>query len=108
MCSESLENLESKTIEAIRDLYKSPSQLQVFLHFVYMDKPLTPKMVAEDLGITPKSVERAIDKLFRKDLISRSRLLRGHYTCDLRRIILSLLIMVQDLYRRLENREGKN
>ena len=107
MYSRVLNDIQTRMVEAIKDLYRSPSQLQIFLHFIYMDRPLTPKMVAEDLGITPKSAERAIDKLFRKDLIMRSPLLKGHYICDVRRIIPCILLMLQDLYKSLEKREEK-
>ena len=83
----------------IQNLYRSPTQLIILVHFIRLNKSLKISDVARDLKMSYKAAARAMDKLRSKNLISRNTLLRGHYNCNLGYVISCLIFMVCDLYK---------
>lgn len=97
MSESQLEDLWERT-ENLLSLQRAPSQFQVFYHLLESGKTMTVSEVAEELVLTSKATERAMAKLLDKGLVQRSIFRAGSYTCDTRQILLSLLMMVMELY----------
>lgn len=71
---------------------RAPSQFNILIHLISMGKPLTIKEISEGLSLTYKAAERAVAKLLEKGLIQRIPFKEGTYTCDIKQLLLCLLI----------------
>ena len=79
-------------------LHRAPSQFKILFHLISRGRSLTIKEIMVDLKMTYKATERAIAKLSEKGLIKHSSFRRGAYYCDLRHIILCILLAYPELY----------
>lgn len=79
-------------------LHKSPSQFKVLLHLISAGRSLRANEIMNDLKMTNKAVQRALAKLYGKNLVRRSSFRRGAYYCDLRYLILCILLACSDLH----------
>jgi predicted transcriptional regulator len=92
--------------ENLLTLKRAPSQYNVFYNLLISGKTMTVKEMASELQLTDKATERAMAKLYNKGLIERSPFRDGGYTIDTKKIILSLMMMVSDLYEDYRERKG--
>jgi predicted transcriptional regulator len=83
-------------------LRKAPSQFQIVFHLLGTARTMSVKELSTELSLTPKATERAVAKLLEKNLIQRSPFKDGGYTCDVKQIVLSLLITVSNMYEDYE------
>ena len=79
-------------------LHRAPSQFKILFHLISRGRSLTIRQIMNDLKMTYKATERAIAKLSEKNLVKHSSFRRGAYYCDLRNIILCILLAYPELY----------
>lgn len=82
---------------SLMTLPKAPSQFNILIHLVNTGKPSTLKEISAQLSLTYKATERAVAKLLEKGLVQRIPFKEGAYTCDLKQIVLSLLLTTIDI-----------
>lgn len=87
---------------SLMTLPKAPSQFNILIHLISTGKPSTLKEISAQLSLTYKATERAVAKLLEKGLVQRIPFKEGAYTCDLKQVVLSLLLTVIDLNALLE------
>ena len=98
-------------IETLLTLQKAPSQFSILFHLLGTGKTLTVKELSTELNQTPKATERAVAKLLDKGLIQRAPFRDGAYTCDMRDILLSLFMVITEIYDHVglqDKKEGKS
>jgi len=100
MSDEQVKELREK-MEALQNLMKAPSQLQIFFRLLGTGKTMTVKELSTEIGMTPKATERAVAKLLEKGLIQKAPFREGSYACDSKEILLGLLMVTLDLQRKL-------
>lgn len=93
-------------MDRLLKLGRAPSQFSIISHLLVTGRALTIREMAGEIHLTPKATERAVAKLLNKMLIQRSPFRDGAYSCDSRRILLGILLVVSDLSKRLENKES--
>lgn len=103
MSEEPLGDLKQLT-ENLLNLQRAPSQFTIFCHLLSTGKSMTVKEISSELDLTAKATERAVAKLLDKGLIQRNKFREGTYTCDSRRILLSVLVTTTELYQDYESR----
>ena len=64
---------------------------------------MTVREISNKIGLTPKATERAVAKLYRKDLIQRAPSRTRSYLCDGKMIVLGLLVIVAELKEKLDS-----
>ncbi|MBM3291201.1 MarR family transcriptional regulator [Candidatus Bathyarchaeota archaeon] len=99
------QNYKKKNLsENLLKIKRAPSQFLILLYLIDTGKTMSVKELATELNITPKATERAVSKLLEKDLIQRHPFRDGGYNCDLKLIVLNLLLAIIDLYDEYEKR----
>jgi predicted transcriptional regulator len=103
MSEKQVSNFKDQT-DCLLKIKRAPSQFQILFHLIDTGKTMSVKELASELNITPKATERAVSKLVEKDLIERNPFKDGGYYCDLKHIVLNLLLTTIDLYEDYEKR----
>ena len=96
-----IKNFKEKS-DFLLSIQRAPSQFAILTHLMSTGKTLTVKEVSNELSLTLKATERAMAKLLNKGLIQRSPFREGAYTCDIRQILLSLLLITSDINGRIK------
>lgn len=103
MSEQSVKELKEK-MEALLKLRRAPSQFTILFHLLGTGRAMTIREISSEVELTAKATERAMAKLLEKGLIQRTPFRDGAYTCDSKQVLLGLLLVTGDLYRRLEER----
>lgn len=103
MSDEKIKSLTDK-MDAIRSLNRAPSQFQIFLFMFSSGRTMTVRELSSELGNTTKATERAVAKLLSKGLLQRATFRAQSYVCDVKDIMLSMLITINDLQNRLDKK----
>jgi predicted DNA-binding transcriptional regulator len=90
--------------DSLMKLKRAPSQETVFHHLLETGRTMSVREIAAEIGLTDKAVERAVAKLLDRGLVQRSTFREGSYECDSRRVLMSLLRVVTQLFEEYEER----
>ena len=89
-------------MENLLSLRRAPSQFEVFMFLLESGKIMTVREISEYLDLTNKATERAIAKLLDKDIVKRSTFREASYKVDVNEILVTLFIVLTELYEEYE------
>lgn len=101
MSEQQVNELREK-MDALLKLKRAPSQFTIFFHLLSTGRAMTIGEISSEVSLTPKATERATSKLLDKGLIQRTRFREGSYRCDSKKILLGVLLLVNELYEKKE------
>ncbi|MBN1682205.1 hypothetical protein JW865_01465 [Candidatus Bathyarchaeota archaeon] len=103
MSNKQIISLKDKTDNLFK-IKRAPSQFQVLFHLINTGKTMSVKELSTEINLTPKATERALSKLFEKELVQRNPFKDGGYYCDVKDVVLYILFKMIELNDDFEKR----
>ena len=103
MSNNQIISLKDKTDNLFK-IKRAPSQFQVLVHLINTGKTMSVKELSTEINLTPKATERALSKLFEKELVQRNPFKEGGYYCDIKDVVLNILFKMIELNEDFEKR----
>lgn len=104
MSKSEINELRKKTDLLLR-LRRAPSQFSVLIHLLGTGRAMTVKEISSAVDLSAKATERAVAKLMEKGLIQRTPFRDGAYSCDSKRVLIGLMLVIADDYERIKKAE---